>query len=376
MNINEEYEKELEKKNRQIQTLKNKLDSHDVILADYKLLKDKNILLKNEIMELKTKIENLNSNKLTLEFEIKKMNIEKENYLNEINSLKDELKEMKIKSNSLFNNKNKIENEINDYKKREVMFGNVQIENQTLNTKIETLNNIQNKKDKTIYELRDINNKINLEKINILKQYEENKNKLLIITKRFNEIDTLYKNERKKNDELLEFNKILKEEKIKLFNENNYITKELNGLKSNFDIINKENKKLQKEVDEKSRIYSEIKIKKEELEKENEELKKQNIKNKEIIDKENNLKINYSKLEEEMNNKLNIYEANNIELKNKLIKYEHDINYLKIKNQELEKNNNDINYKFESLNIELEKRKDKNVKLEDEIMIIKNYQKK
>ena len=198
MNINEEYEKELDKKNKQIQALKNKLDSHDVILEDYKLLKDKNILLKNEIMELKTKLENLNSNKLSLEFEIKKLNIEKENYLNEINSLKEELKEIKIKSNFLFNNKNKIENEINDYKKREVMFGNVQIENQTLNTKIETLNNIQNKKDKTIYELRDINNKINLEKINILKQNEENKNKFLIITKRFNEINNLYNTERKK----------------------------------------------------------------------------------------------------------------------------------------------------------------------------------
>ena len=72
-----------------------------------------------------------------------------------------------------------------------------------------------------------------------------------------------------------------------------------------------------------------------------------------------------------MNNKLNIYEQNNIELKNKIIKYEHDINYLKIKNQELEKNNNDINYKFEAVNIELEKKKDKNSKFEDEIMKIK-----
>ena len=42
------------------------------------------------------------------------------------------------------------------------------------------------------------------------------------------------------------------------------MSKELNGIKNNFEIINKENKKLQKEIDEKSRIYAEIKIKKEE----------------------------------------------------------------------------------------------------------------
>ena len=38
-----------------------------------------------------------------------------------------------------------MENEINDYKKRELLLGTVQIENQTLNTKISTLNDIQNK---------------------------------------------------------------------------------------------------------------------------------------------------------------------------------------------------------------------------------------
>ena len=95
-----------------------------------------------------------------MEFELKKCAKEKENYINEISILKDQLRQIKVESNSLYNNKNKIENEINDYKKREVMLGNVQIENQTLNTKIQTLNNIQNKKDEAIYELKDINNKI------------------------------------------------------------------------------------------------------------------------------------------------------------------------------------------------------------------------
>ena len=216
MDKTKEYEKEIEIKNKQIKTLQKKLDSQDIILADYNVLRDKNILLKNEIMELKTNIQNLNSDKLSLEFEIKKAGIEKENYINEINGLKEQLKDIKIKSNFLYNNKNKIENEINDYKKREVMLGNVQIENQTLNTKIETLNNIQNKKDKTIYELKDINNKINLEKQNILKQSDDFKNKLLILTKKYNEIDKLYQEEKKKNNELIEINKILMEEKNKL----------------------------------------------------------------------------------------------------------------------------------------------------------------
>ena len=223
MNKNEVYEKELEMKNKQIQSLQRKLDSQDVIIADYNTLKDKNILLKNEIGQLKTQIQNLNSNKITLEFEQKKCAIEKQNFINEINILKEQLKEITVQSNSLYNNKNKIENEINDYKKREVMLGNVQIENQTLNTKIETLNNIQNKKDETIYELKDINNKINFEKQNILKQNDEYKNRLLIMNQKFNELNNLYKNSIKKNNELLEINKVLMEERDKLSKENKLI---------------------------------------------------------------------------------------------------------------------------------------------------------
>ena len=82
MNKNEVYEKELEMKNKQIQSLQRKLDSQDVIIADYNTLKDKNILLKNEIGQLKTQIQNLNSNKITLEFELKKCAIEKQNFIN------------------------------------------------------------------------------------------------------------------------------------------------------------------------------------------------------------------------------------------------------------------------------------------------------
>jgi hypothetical protein len=50
MNKNEQYEKELEIKNKQIKALQRKLDSQDIIIADYNTLKDKNILLNNEIM--------------------------------------------------------------------------------------------------------------------------------------------------------------------------------------------------------------------------------------------------------------------------------------------------------------------------------------
>ena len=278
MNKNEQYEKELEIKNKQIKALQRKLDSQDIIIADYNTLKDKNILLNNEIMSLRAKIENLNSNKISLEFELKKCAKEKENYINEISILKDQLRQIKVESNSLYNNKNKIENEINDYKKREVMLGNVQIENQTLNTKIQTLNNIQNKKDEAIYELKDINNKINFEKQNILKQNEEYKNRLLIINQKYNELNNIYNISTKKNNELLEINKILMEEKNKLSKENKLINQELIGIKNNFEIINSENKKLSKEIDEKSRIYSEIKIKKEELEKENEDYKNKLLK--------------------------------------------------------------------------------------------------
>ena len=176
-----ELKKQLEQKDKQIKALQIKLDSQDVIISDYYSLKDKYTLSKNEILNLKKKIEDLNSNKSSLEFEIKRGKVEKENLQNNINELKNQLKEIKIKTNSLFNNQNKMESEINDYKKRELLLGTVQIENQTLNTKISTLNDIQNMKDKTIYELKDINNKLNIEKEKIKNENEEIKNKLEII---------------------------------------------------------------------------------------------------------------------------------------------------------------------------------------------------
>ena len=151
-------------KDKQIKALQMKLDSQDIIINDYYSLKDKYNISKNEILNLKKIIENLNLNKSSLEFEIKRGNVEKENLQNNINELRNQLKEIKIKSTSLSNNQNKMENEINDYKKRELLLGTVQIENQALNTKISTLNDIQNRKDKTIYELKDINNKLNIEK--------------------------------------------------------------------------------------------------------------------------------------------------------------------------------------------------------------------
>jgi hypothetical protein len=175
-----DIQKELEQKNNQIKTLQSKLDSQDIIISDYYSLKDKYSLAKNEILNLKKIIEDLKSNKSSLEFEIKRGNVEKNNLRNNINELKNQLKDIKLKTNNIYNIHNKMENEINDYKKRELMLGTVQIENQTLNTKISTLNDIQNQKDKTIYELKDINNKLNIEKNNIKKENEENKKEEII----------------------------------------------------------------------------------------------------------------------------------------------------------------------------------------------------
>ena len=103
-----ELKKQLETKDKQIQTLQIKLDSQDVIITDYYSIKDKLTLSKNEILNLKKKIENLNSNKSSLEFEIKKSKIEKDNLENNINELKNQIKEIKIKSNSYFNNHERI----------------------------------------------------------------------------------------------------------------------------------------------------------------------------------------------------------------------------------------------------------------------------
>ena len=136
-----QLKKEIELKDKQIKTLHKKLDSQDIIITDYYSLKEKYTLSKNEILNLKKEIENLNLDKSSLQFELKRLNVEKENLIGNINELKNQLKEIKVKSDSLYNNQNKIENEINDYKKRELLLGTVHIENQTLNTKILTLKN-------------------------------------------------------------------------------------------------------------------------------------------------------------------------------------------------------------------------------------------
>ena len=229
-----ELKKEIELRNKQIQNLQIKLDSQDLIISDYYSLKDKYSLSKNEILNLKKIIENLNSNKSSMEFEIKRRKVEIENLQNNIKNLKNELKEIKIKSNSLFNNQNKMENEINDYKKRELLLGTVQVENQTLNTKISTLNDIQKRKDNTIFELKDINNKLISERDYITKENEEFKIKLENSNKKYNDLENIYIKEKQKNKELLDINHILIEDKKKLGNDNSIISKELVDLKKNF----------------------------------------------------------------------------------------------------------------------------------------------
>jgi chromosome segregation ATPase len=94
---NNEIKNKLEIKERQIQTLQIKLDSQDIIIKDYYFIKDKLTLSKNEILNLKKKIEDLNSNKSSLEFELKKSKLEKDNLQNNIDELKNQIKEIKIK---------------------------------------------------------------------------------------------------------------------------------------------------------------------------------------------------------------------------------------------------------------------------------------
>ena len=247
---------QLELKDKQIKNLQIKLDSQDLIINDYYSLKDKYSLQKNEILNLKKTIENLNSNKSSLEFEIKRGKVEKENLLSNINELKNQLKDIKVKTNSLFNNQNKMESEINDYKKRELMLGTVQIENQTLNTKISTLNDIDKMKNKTIYELKDINSKLNTENNNLIQENNEYKKKLEINTNNYKDLEKTYNKEKQKTKELLEINRILIEEKKKLTHENSNLNQELKNLKKNYDIISAQNKKNLEEFNNISHILS------------------------------------------------------------------------------------------------------------------------
>ena len=72
-----------------------------------------------------------------------------------------------------------------------------------------------------------------------------------------------------------------------------------------------------------------------------------------------------------MRNQLLLYQQKNMEQKTMILNYNHDMTNLKMSNEELIKSNNELNYKLETLMIELEKRSNNNHHIEEDLMKIK-----
>jgi hypothetical protein len=148
----ESIQQEIEFKNKQIKNLQNKLDSQDLIIKDYYSLKNKFSEAKIEITNLKKIVEKYNSP--SLQAELAKKLKENEKLRNDNNKLSHDLEELKIKSDFIMAYQTKKDNEIREYKKHENLLKNLQAENEILNKKILTLNDIEEKSEQVIYDLK------------------------------------------------------------------------------------------------------------------------------------------------------------------------------------------------------------------------------
>ena len=289
-------------KNKQIKNLQNKLDSQDIIIQDYYSIKDKYVQSQIEISNLKKSIQNLNLKIPSVSNQLSQKDTENQKLKNINMQLSKELNDLKMKSNSFHSSQNKLEKEIKEYKKHELLFNNLQIENEILNSKIINLEDIETKSEKVIEDLKDMNKKINMEKEDIIKERNGYEIKL--------------KFETQKNKELLDINHVLIEDKKKLTNEITNINTELNNLKNNINLLNIENKNISDDLNTKSRMLSEITIKKNELEKEINTYKEKMDNNNQIIQKENEKYKNMEKSIDEMKKQILKYKEQNIELNN------------------------------------------------------------
>ena len=175
-----ELQKQLELKNNQLIILQNKLDSQDIIINDYYLIKDKYNESKMEICNLKKIIEKNNSNISSMNDQLNQKEIEIQN-IKDINiGFCNEIKDLKKKLNIFFSSENKLNQKINEYKKQDLLLKNIQTENEILNSKILNLKDIEKKSEKVINDLKELNNKNNIEKDNLLRQINDFQNKMKI----------------------------------------------------------------------------------------------------------------------------------------------------------------------------------------------------
>ena len=209
---------QLEQKNAQIKNLQNKLDSQDIIIEDYYKLRENSTKNKLSLQESEKKYKSINAELISLKDILSKNQIENQKLKKENIILISQLQDLKNKLNNLLLIQNKNNFDEKKLLNQELIIKNIKKENEILLEKVRNLSEIEEKSEKVINDLKDINYRLNTEKENLCqekKALEEN-----------------IKYEIDKNKKLLENNKQLIEEK-------NNLKKE----KINIELALKNNKK-------------------------------------------------------------------------------------------------------------------------------------
>jgi len=410
-NFKEEIELEKSKKENEDLMLEN-----DSLEKKIKVMNNKNNDLENKNKELENELKNINNKNKELENELKNINNknkELENELKNINNknkeLENELKNINNKNKELenelknMNNKNKeLENELknmnNKNKELENELKNINIKNKDVENKnedlVNTLKFMNNENNALVNELKNKNNdlenniknieeeiKIRKKEIDsqkLLLQNEQNEKKIL--ENQFNELKEENKNlkkeleNEKQNIEKLNY-KInrLKEENEKLSGKTKNmikdkinLEKDLKNFKTKNNTLESELKNIKKKNNDLEEEMGNIKKKNNDLEEEMGNIKK---KNNDLEEEMGNIKKKNNDLEEKMEN----FDKEKRVLNKKLKENSSKMKMLEIKNSNLEKENA---YKISDLENILKREKNKNKKLNDELIEIRKEKNK
>ena len=161
---------ELEQKSKQIKNLQNKLDSQDIIITDYYKTKDASTQFKLELEKHQKIIKNLNNELISLKTELKKYQNENQKLKKDNIQLIAHAQNLTKKSNYLISTQNKINIDEKKYSAQEQLIKNIKNENEILIAKINNLNDIEEKSEKVINDLKNINFKLNVEKENLIQE--------------------------------------------------------------------------------------------------------------------------------------------------------------------------------------------------------------
>ena len=169
---------EIERKNTQIKNLQNKLDSQDIIITDYYKLKDSTTQSKIDQTNTEKKLKAINAELISLKKNLSQCQNENQKLKKDNIILITQVQELNKKSNFLTSTQNKVKFDEKKYTTQEQIIKNIKTENEILLSKIRNLSDIEEKSEKVINDLKDINFKLNAEK-EILIQDKKNWKKIL-----------------------------------------------------------------------------------------------------------------------------------------------------------------------------------------------------